>query len=209
MPGPTLGPQTPPLSLSTIIKLIKPLRSRWYLSLSWTAAARRWAGGVTNVSGMNVFVCVCDEDTALLFLFDTFLLRLFLRSAAKMLADGECWWGGGSLPCAHTAAPSRPSSTRPQVGCLGHTSLTHCSSREADLPHTQMVYSPGLQRYHQFGVWGDFSGANYFLWCLWGTGDVPPQGSIQFIIPKEKTVCREKVVGIVVGQFVVGTSCPV
>lgn len=117
--------------------------------------------------------------------------------------------GGGSLPCAHTAAPSRPSSTRPQVGCLGHTSLTHCSSREADLPHTQMVYSPGLQRYHQFGVWGDFSGANYFLWCLWGTGDVPPQGSIQFIIPKEKAVCREKVVGIVVGQFVVGTSCPV
>lgn len=66
----------------------------------------------------EVFVCVCDEDTDLLFLLDTFLLRLFL-SPAEMLADGECW-RGGSLPCAHTVARSRPSSKRPQVGCLGH-----------------------------------------------------------------------------------------
>lgn len=67
-------------------------------------------------------VCVCDEETALLFLPDTFLLRVFLRSAAMMLADGECW-RGGLLHRAHAVAPSRLSSKRPQVGSLGHTSF--------------------------------------------------------------------------------------
>ena len=200
--GPLWGPkQLPPLSLSTIIKLIKALQSRRCPSLPWTAAARRWAGGVTNVGGMTVIVSVTRRRLCF-FCLTLFCFALLLRNAAKLQADGACWRGARS-PCAHMAAPSRPSSKRPQVGCLGHASLTRRSSRGADLPHTQMDRSPAMHWYHQFGVRGDFSGPNSFLWCLWGNGELSPQSGIQFINPKEK------VVGIVVGQLAFGTSRPV
>lgn len=141
-----------PLWLSTIIKLIKAVQSRWYLSCaSWMSR---------RCDKCQWDECVVWRET--LSMLDTFLLRLFPRSAAKTPADGECW-RGGFLPRVHTVAPSRRSSKRPRTECLRDTILTQCSSRQADLKHVQMDYSSGLQWYHQFGVWGDFSGTIYCL----------------------------------------------
>lgn len=143
-----------------------------------------WAGGVTNVSEMNV---LCDGRHYLLLDTFFFLLQLFPRSAAKTPADGECW-RGGSLPRAHAVAPSRPSSKRPRTECLRDAILTQCSRRQADLKHVQMDYSSGLQWYHQFGVWGDFSGTVH---CLGASEEAArcPDKSHYF---KRKKECKEK-----------------
>lgn len=58
----------------------------------------RWAGGVTNVSEMNVF---CDRTLSVP---DAFLLRLFPGSTAKTPADGESWQGGLPPPCPHSGS---------------------------------------------------------------------------------------------------------
>lgn len=145
-----------------------------------------WAGGVTNVSEMNV---LCDGRHYLcLTLF--FLLRLFPRSSAKTPADGECW-RGGSLPRAHTVAPSRPSSKRPRTECLRDTILTQCSSRQADLKHVQMDYSSGLQWYHQFGAWGDFSGTVYCLGASEEAARCPDKMESKSLFQKKKE-CKGK-----------------
>lgn len=115
------------LSLSTIIKLIKAVQSRWYLSCASSMSRR--------CDERQRDECVLWQET--LSVPGAFLLRLFPGSTAKTPADGECW-RGGSLPRAHTVAPSRPSSERPRTECLRNTILTQCSSRQADLKHVQM-----------------------------------------------------------------------
>lgn len=153
--GPLWGrKQLPPLSLSTIIKLIRP-QSRWYSSLYLTAVACRWAGGVTNVSVINVFMCVMRRRLCY------FCLTLFGFGSSWGVPQ-RCWQmasvGGGLAPlCPHNGSQQTEQQAAPGWIFRAHKL---CSSSEADLPHTQMDYSPGLQWYHQFGVWGDFSGAN-------------------------------------------------
>lgn len=139
-----------------------------------------WAGGVTNVSEMNV---LCDGRHYL-------CLTLFFSSALpeERRKDAGRWrvLAGGLPPRAYTVAPSRPSSKRPRTECLRDTILTQCSSRQADLNHVQMDYSSGLQKYHQFGVWGDFSGTIYCLGASAEAARCPDKMESKSLFQKKK-----------------------
>lgn len=169
-----------PLSLSTIITLIRAVQSRWYLSCA------SWMSRRCDKCQWDECV-VWRETLSIAWHFFFFLLRLFPRSAAKTPADGECW-RGGSLPRAHAVAPSRPSSKRPRTECLRDAILTQCSRRQADLKHVQMDYSSGLQWYHQFGVWGDFSGTVHCLGASEEAARCPDKSHYS----KRKKECKEK-----------------
>lgn len=91
-----------PLSLSSIIKVIKAVQCRWYLSCVPTpqgdcvSTSRRcdkcqWAECVLWGSRVTRRRRRCYFCSTLFFL----LLRLFPRSGAETPADGECWRGGG------------------------------------------------------------------------------------------------------------------
>lgn len=130
---------------------------------------------------------MCCVTGDIIYAWHFFLLRLFPRSAAKTPADGECW-RGGSLPRAHTVAPSRPSSKRARTECLRDTILTQCSSRQADPKHVQMDYSSGSQWYHQCGVWGGFSWTIYCLGASTEAERCPDKMETKSLFQKKKRV---------------------
>lgn len=113
---------------------------------------------------------------------------------------------GVSLPCAHTTAPNRPSSKRSQDGSLGHTSFVQAARLTF---HTRRwITAQVCSDIINLGSGVTFLGQISF----YGDSGEPvrcPHKVVFNSLFQKKTVCKEKVAGIVVGQLVFGTSCPV
>lgn len=122
-----------------------------------------------------------------------------------MLADGERWRGGLAPPC-----PRGSSQQAEQQAVPGWIFRTHklCSSR----------FRPYIRRWIRAWVCSDiinlgcgvtFLGQISFCGASEEPVRWPHEVVYNLLYQKKKPACKEKVVGIVVGQLVLGTSCPV